>query len=226
VPIVTAPHAERRRSSSSILVDTLAGADQHEPVRFTRANTTPELSKLGRPTPSCFETGITAASWNENRPSGSLLTSSITRTATGAVAAPRSARFPPAGHARRGCWKGQGVRPRAPSISNSVNLFRAHTNFEKGFEYFAGPARRRRPSFQDRRGGSVRSTVAPAVAGDARSGLPSFLYVHTMDPPRPPTRRPPPFAIPGFSPNARILPIIPPHDPRVRRQGASGPRPA
>jgi arylsulfatase A-like enzyme len=169
-PTVTAGPA-RAPLAVIYLVDTLR-ADHTGPYGYTR-RTTPELDALARDS-VVFEYAIVHASWT--KPSvASVLTSQL-----------------PARH--RAVQLRDGLDPAIPtlaqrlfergfstgaSIANSV-IYDAEAGFDPGFEVFAGLH-----GEDDRRG---KATGADVVVDAAlaflrgRAGLPTFLYVHTMDP--------------------------------------------
>lgn len=179
-PVLTAPQV-KAPLVIIYLVDTLR-ADHTNPYGYAR-DTTPELSKFATDA-VVFESGITAASWTKPAV-GSLLTSQLPGQ-HGAV----QLRDPldPRQVTLAEMLKAKGYVTGA-SISNSV-IYSAHTNFEKGFEYFAGlHGANDRPSKVVEAGPVVDAALQWLAM---RSGLPTFLYVHTMDPHVPYTP-PPPF---------------------------------
>jgi arylsulfatase A-like enzyme len=162
-------------------VDTLR-ADHTTPYGYSR-DTTPELALFAKDA-VVFEAAISAAPWT--KPSvGSLFTSQMPGQ-HGAIQLrdPLNPRLLTLAE----MLKAKGYVTGA-AIANSV-IYSPGTNFEKGFDCFAGLHDR-----DDR----VSKTVEAGPVVDAalswlaqRSGLPAFLYVHTMDP-HVPYVPPPPF---------------------------------
>jgi arylsulfatase A-like enzyme len=169
-PLVTAPGA-KAPLVIIYLVDTLR-ADHTNPYGYER-DTTPELVKFAADA-VVFENGITAASWTKPAV-GSLLTSQLPGQ-HGAV----QLRDPldPRQVTLAEMLRAKGYVTGA-SISNSV-IYSAHTNFEKGFEYFAGLHNDKDRQSKEVKAGPVVDTALEWLA--LRTGLPTFLYVHTMDP--------------------------------------------
>jgi len=183
------------------LVDTLR-ADHTTPYGYKR-NTTPELEKFARDA-VLFEAGIAHSSWT--KPSvASLMTSRLPsrhravqlRDPLDSGQVTLAEMLDAKGFATGGV------------IANSV-VYAADSNFHQGFEVFAGMHgdEGRRSKMVD-----TRLVVDKALEFlDSRRGLPTFLYVHTMDP-HVPYSPPAPFDT-MFDPK----PVYPEHpgiDPRT-----------
>jgi arylsulfatase A-like enzyme len=163
------------------LVDTLR-ADHTTPYGYHR-DTTPELQRFAREA-VLFEQAIAHASWT--KPSvASLMTSLLPgrhravqlrdRLDDGLLTLPEMLQA-----------KGYST---GAAIANSV-IYSAGTNFEQGFDFFAGlHGADNRPSKLVEAAGVVDEALRWV---EARRGLPTFLYVHTMDP-HVPYAPPPPF---------------------------------
>ena len=163
------------------LVDTLR-ADHTTPYGYKR-DTTPELAAFARDA-VVFEQAIAQASWT--KPSvASLLTSQLPgrhravqlRDTLDAGLTTLPEMLQAKGYSTGG------------AVANSV-IYGVGTNFEQGFDYFAGLH-----GAGDRPSKAVDAdVVVDAGLGflDARRGFPRFLYVHTMDP-HVPYGSPPPF---------------------------------
>jgi arylsulfatase A-like enzyme len=163
------------------LVDTLR-ADHTTPYGYER-DTTPRLAEFAEDA-VVFESAIAHASWT--KPSvASLMTSQL----PGRHLAVQLRDPLDVGHvtlAEMLAAKGIGS---GAAIANSV-IYLAGNNFEQGFDFFAG--------LHDDTGHASKSVDADSVVDMAlrwlrtRRGLPSFAYVHTMDP-HVPYLPPPPF---------------------------------
>jgi arylsulfatase A-like enzyme len=169
-PLLTAP-TQKAPLVVVYLVDTLR-ADHTTPYGYVR-DTTPELAKLAADA-VVFDAGISAASWTKPAV-GSLMTSQLPAQ-HGAV----QLRDPldPNQITLAEMLRMKGFVTGA-AIANSV-IYSAHTNFEKGFEFFAGLH-----GADDRVSKVVEAgPVVDMALGwlATRTGLPTFLYVHTMDP--------------------------------------------
>jgi arylsulfatase A-like enzyme len=169
-PLITAP-AHQAPLVIVYLVDTLR-ADHTSPYGYAR-DTTPELARFAGDS-VVFDAGISAASWTKPAV-GSLLTSQLPGQ-HGAV----QLRDPldPRQVTIAEMLRAKGYVTGA-SIANSV-IYSAGTNFEKGFEFFAGLH-----GADDRVSKLVEAgpVVDMALSWLAtRAGVPTFLYVHTMDP--------------------------------------------
>jgi arylsulfatase A-like enzyme len=163
------------------LVDTLR-ADHTSPYGYTR-DTTPNLTSFAHDS-VLFESAIAQASWT--KPSVASLMTSLLPGQHHAV----QLRDPLASEqlTLAEMLQAKGYTT-AAAIANSV-IYSQGSNFEQGFDVFSGlhgPA------------GKPSKLVEAAVVVDealrqldARRGLPTFLYVHTMDP-HVPYAPPPPF---------------------------------
>jgi arylsulfatase A-like enzyme len=163
------------------LVDTLRA--DHTGVYGYRRRTTPELDAFAKDG-VVFETAIVHASWT--KPSvASILTSRL--PARHRAVQLRDALDPDNPTlARRLEERGWST---GAAIANSV-IYAAESAFDPGFEYFAGLH-----GDDDRRSKLVGADVVVDAALAflrSRRGLPTFLYVHTMDP-HVPYAPPPPF---------------------------------
>ncbi len=156
------------------LVDTLRA--DHLPLYGYSRDTAPELSRFARDA-VVFDQAIASSSWT--KPSVASLFTSL----------------PPRDH---GCV--QFYTPLDPGLVTLAERMRDHgyatgavvanplvlaknMHFDQGFSYFAAPAA------PQRAGQAVDAALAFL---DARKGMPTFLYVHTMDP-HTPYQPPPPF---------------------------------
>jgi arylsulfatase A-like enzyme len=163
------------------LVDTLR-ADHTTPYGYGR-DTTPELKRFSRDA-VVFEQAIVQASWT--KPSvASILTSLL----PGRHLAVQLRDPLESGHVTLGeMLQAKGYATGA-AIANSV-IYSAGNNFEQGFDSFSG--------LHDAEGRASKEVPAGPVMDealrflDSRRGLPTFLYVHTMDP-HVPYLPPPPF---------------------------------
>ena len=163
------------------LVDTLR-ADHTTPYGYAR-DTTPELAKFARDA-VLFETAIAQASWT--KPSVASLFTSLLPGRHRAVQL-RDPLDP--GHVTLAeMLQGRGYATGAV-IANSV-IYLQGLNFEQGFDFFDGiHGAEKRPSKMVEAAAVVDGALAWL---DERSGFPTFLYVHTVDPHVPYTP-PPPF---------------------------------
>ncbi len=163
------------------LVDTLR-ADHTTPYGYAR-DTTPELGHFAKDA-VVFDAAISAAPWT--KPSVGSLFTSLMPGEHGAI----QLRDPLNPHlvTLSEMMKSKGYVTGA-AIANSV-IFSAGTNFEQGFDCFAGlHDRNDRISKKVEAGGVVDAALAWLAQS---AGLPGFLYVHTMDP-HVPYAPPPPF---------------------------------
>ncbi len=163
------------------LVDTLR-ADHTTPYGYER-DTTPALQKLSREA-VLFEAAIAHASWT--KPSvASLFTSTLPGRHR---AVQLRDRLEPGLVTLAEMLQVRGYATGA-AVANSV-IYSAGSHFEQGFDFFAGlHGANDRPSKLVEAAGVV-DTALEWI--DARRGLPTFLYVHTMDP-HVPYSPPPPF---------------------------------
>jgi arylsulfatase A-like enzyme len=163
------------------LVDTLR-ADHTGPYGYAR-DTTPELLAFARDA-VVYEKAIAHASWT--KPSVASIFTSLLPGQHRAVqlrdaldpAHPTIAEMLQAKRYATGA-----------AIANSV-IYLKDAGFDRGFDYFAGLH-----GEEDRPSKLVEASVVVDAAlawVDARRGLPTFLYVHTMDP-HVPYQPPPPF---------------------------------
>ena len=169
-PVVTVPEHDQPLLVI-YLVDTLR-ADHTTPYGYAR-ETTPELAAFAKDA-VVFETAIAQASWTKPAVA-SILTSQL----PGRHRAVQLRDMLDSGHTTLAeMLQAKGFSTGA-AIANSV-IYATGTNFEQGFDYFAGlhgPG--------DRPSKAVDAdVVVDAALGflDARRGFPRFLYVHTMDP--------------------------------------------
>lgn len=180
--ITTTPGAKARAPLAIVyLVDTLRA--DHTGVYGYGRRTTPELDAFARDA-VVFEHAIAHASWT--KPSvASILTSRLPAQHRAVQLRDGLDREHPT-IARRLAERGWSA---GAAIANSV-IYAEESAFDPGFEYFAGL-----------HGGDARRSklVGADVVVDsalaflrARAGLPTFLYVHTMDP-HVPYAPPPPF---------------------------------
>lgn len=163
------------------LVDTLR-ADHTSSYGYAR-DTTPELSKFAEDA-VLFETAVAQAPWT--KPSVASILTSLLPGQHMAV----QLRDPlDSGHVTLAeMLRAKGFATGA-AIANSV-IYSEGSNFEQGFDAFVG--------LHDAEGRASKEVPAGPVVDaalrllDARRGLPTFLYVHTMDP-HVPYQPPPPF---------------------------------
>ncbi|HUG53910.1 MAG TPA: sulfatase [Vicinamibacteria bacterium] len=163
------------------LVDTLR-ADHTSPYGYHR-DTTPELTAFARDS-VLFEQAIAHASWT--KPSVASLFTSLLPGRHRAVQLRDS--LDPGLVTLAEMLQTRGFATGA-AVANSV-IYTAGTNFDQGFDFFAGlHGADDRPSKVVEAG-----PVVDAALGwiEERRGFPNFLYVHTMDPHVPYTP-PPPF---------------------------------
>jgi arylsulfatase A-like enzyme len=163
------------------LVDTLR-ADHTSPYGYQR-DTTPELTAFTRDA-VLFEQAISHASWT--KPAVASLFTSLLPGRHRAVQLRDS--LDPGLVTLAEMVQTRGFATGA-AVANSV-IYSAGTNFDQGFDFFAGlHGAGNRPSKVVEAG-----PVVDAALGwlDERRGFPTFLYVHTMDPHVPYTP-PPPF---------------------------------
>ena len=179
-PAVTVP---RTRAPLAIiyLVDTLRA--DHTGVYGYERPTTPELDAFARDA-VVFETAIVHSSWT--KPSVASILTSLLPGQHRAVQL-RDALDPSnVTLAQRLDERGWAT---GAAIANSV-IYGAESAFDRGFDYFAGLH-----GEDDRRSKLVDANVVVDAALSfmkSRQGLPTFLYVHTMDP-HVPYSPPPPF---------------------------------
>jgi arylsulfatase A-like enzyme len=163
------------------LVDTLR-ADHTGPYGYAR-DTTPELNAFAKDA-VVFDKAIAHASWT--KPSvASILTSLL----PGQHRAVQLRDALDAGHVTIAEMLKAKRYSTGAAIANSV-IYLKDAGFDRGFDFFAGLH-----GEEDRPSKLVEASVVvdSALAWlDARRGLPSFLYVHTMDP-HVPYQPPPPF---------------------------------
>jgi arylsulfatase A-like enzyme len=170
VPAVTAPEAAAPLVIV-YLVDTLR-ADHTGPYGYARG-TTPELDAFAKRA-VVFDKAIASASWT--KPSVASLFTSLPPGRHRAVQLRDRLDDPLLTLAE--LLKAKGYATGA-AIANSV-IYLPEANFDQGFDYFEGlHGEEGRPS--------KIVEAAPVVDRalswiDARAGLPTFLYVHTMDP--------------------------------------------
>ncbi len=163
------------------LVDTLRA--DHTGVYGYERSTTPELDAFARDA-VVFETAIVHSSWT--KPSVASILTSLLPGQHRAVQL-RDALDPSnVTLAQRLDERGWAT---GAAIANSV-IYGAESTFDRGFDYFAGLH-----GEDDRRSKLVDADVVVDAALsfiESRQGLPTFLYVHTMDP-HVPYSPPPPF---------------------------------
>jgi arylsulfatase A-like enzyme len=163
------------------LVDTLR-ADHTTPYGYAR-NTTPELARFAADA-ALFEQAVAQASWT--KPSVASVLTSLLPGRHRAVQL--RDRLDP-GVVTIAEMLGQKGIATGAAIANSV-IYAQGVEFEQGFDLFAGlHGAGDRPSKVVEAAGVVDAALQWL---DARAGLPTFLYVHTMDPHVPYTP-PPPF---------------------------------
>jgi arylsulfatase A-like enzyme len=199
-PVLTRP--DRKRPLVIVyLVDTLR-ADHTTPYGYER-DTTPALARFAKDA-VVFESAISAASWT--KPSVGSVFTSLLPSQHGAV----QLRDPL--HTNQftmaELFKAKGYVTGA-AIANSV-IYGPATNFEQGFDFFAGlHGPDDRPSKLVEAAGVVDAGLSWL---DARKGLPTLLYMHTMDP-HVPYQPPPPFDR-KYEPHP-LPPTHPATDPRT-----------
>ncbi len=163
------------------LVDTLR-ADHTGPYGHTR-DTTPALDEFAREA-VVFEQAVAQASWT--KPSVASVITSLLPAEHGASR--RLDRLSP--HHETLAERLQEKGWATGAVVTNALLYARRAGFDQGFDYFAGlHGRRGHPSRQ------VRASVAVDAAlswVDARRGLPTFVWIHTMDP-HFPYRPPAPF---------------------------------
>jgi len=163
------------------LVDTLR-ADHTTPYGYAR-DTTPELMAFSKDA-VVFDQAISAASWT--KPAVASLMTSLLPGRHRAVQLRDS--LDPGLVTLAEMVQAHGFATGA-AVSNSV-IYSAGTNFDQGFDFFAGlHGAGNRPSKVVEAGPVVDTGLGWL---EERRGFPSFLYVHTMDPHVPYTP-PPPF---------------------------------
>jgi arylsulfatase A-like enzyme len=179
-PAVTVP-GQRAPLAIVYLVDTLR-ADHTSPYGYAR-DTTPELSRFAKQA-VVFETAVAQAPWT--KPSvASILTSKLPGDHR-AVQLRDPLDLGQVTIAEMLQAKGYAT---GAAIANSV-IYAAGANFEQGFDAFIG--------LHDAEGRASKEVPAGPVVDaalkflDSRRGVPTFLYVHTMDP-HVPYAPPPPF---------------------------------
>jgi hypothetical protein len=208
-PGITVPD-DRAPIAIVYLVDTLR-ADHTTPYGYAR-DTTPHLAAFARDA-VVFDQAISAASWT--KPAVASLMTSLLPGRHRAVQLRDS--LDPGLVTLAEMVQTRGISTGPPS-RNSV-IYSAGTNFDQGFEFFAGPARRGQPASKVVEAGPVVDTGLEWL--DERRGFPNFLYVHTMDPHVPYTPPAP------FDQKYEPHPTPGPHraGPPLRLQGAARPRP-
>ena len=186
----------------------------HARPTATRATRRPSWPRSPR-TRVVFEQAIAQASWTKPSVASHPHVAAPRPPPRGAAA--RHARPGPR-HAAPRCCRPRASRRAPPSPTRSST--RRGTNFEQGFDLFAGlHGAGDRPS---KAGGGGRRRGRGARAGSTRGAAsPRFLYVHTMDPHVPYA---PPAAV---RPQVRAAPRrrTPGRRPAQRLQGAARPRP-
>ncbi len=153
------------------VVDTLR-ADHTGPYGHPR-DTTPALDELARDA-VVFEQAVAQSSWT--KPSMASIMTSLLPAEHGAIR--RLDRLAPRHHTLAELLQNEGWATGAV-VTNAI-LYARREGFDQGFDYFAGLHGRKR-----RRGRQVRASVAVDAALswiDRRGGLPTFVWVHTMDP--------------------------------------------
>lgn len=167
------------------LVDTLRA--DHLPLYGYSRDTAPELTRFAQDA-VVFDQAIAAAPWT--KPSVASLFTSLLPREHGCVLfrAPLDRTLVTLAERLRQGGYGTGAVVANPQVGA------ADMHFDQGFDHFDGAS----PS---RRAGELVDAALSFL--DARRGLPTFLYVHTMDthqpyrPPPPFDRRFPPFPLPG-----------------------------
>lgn len=180
-PAIVVPKAPKAPLVIVYLVDTLR-ADHTTPYGYSR-DTTPMLADFARDA-VLFETAIAQASWT--KPSVASLLTSLLPGRHRAV----QLRDPlDLGHVTAAEMLSTKGYATGAAIANSV-IYAPGGNFEQGFDFFAGlHGEGNRPS-KLVEAARVVDTALSWI--DSRRGLPTFLYVHTMDP-HVPYAPPPPF---------------------------------
>ena len=180
-PLLASPKA-KAPLAIVYLVDTLR-ADHTTPYGYSR-DTTPELAKFAKDA-VVFETAISASSWT--KPSvASIFTSQLPgRHRAVQLRDPLDDR----GHFTLAEMLKEKGYVTGAVIANSV-IYSAGTQFEQGFDFYAGIHGAGDKTSKVVEAGPLIDTALQWI--DSRSGLPGFLYVHTMDPHVPYTP-PPPF---------------------------------
>jgi arylsulfatase A-like enzyme len=181
------------------LVDTLR-ADHTQPYGYAR-DTTPELLRFAADG-VVFESAISHAAWTKPAV-GSVFTSLLPGRHR---AVQLRDQLDPGLVTLAEMLQAKGIATGA-AIANSV-IYSQGTNFEQGFDHYAGlHGAGDRPSKLVEAAGVVDEGLRFI---DARRGLPTFLYIHTMDP-HVPYAPPPPFDR-KYAPHP--LPDRPAVDPR------------
>jgi arylsulfatase A-like enzyme len=153
------------------LVDTLR-ADHTTPYGYGR-DTTPELQRFARDA-VVFEQAISHASWTKP-----AVASVFTSLLPGRHRAVQLRDQLDAGHVTLAEMLEAKGYATGGAIANSV-IYGQGTNFEQGFDFYAGlHGEGDRPSKLVEAAGVVDQALRWL---DARRGIPTFLYVHTMDP--------------------------------------------
>ena len=207
-PAITAP-ARKPPLAILYLVDTLRA--DHTGVYGYKRNTTPELDAFAKDA-IVFEAAVAHASWT--KPSvASILTSHLPGQHR---AVQLRDPLDPSQVTIAGRFDAQGCATGA-AIANSV-IYGEESAFDRGFDFFAGLH-----GDDDTRSKLVGADVVVDTALAflrSRRGLPTFLYVHTMDPHVPYA---PPAAL---RPHVRAAPErgAPGARPAHRLQGAARPR--
>jgi arylsulfatase A-like enzyme len=179
-PALTVP-GDQAPIAIVFLVDTLR-ADHTTPYGYGR-DTTPALMAFAKDA-VVFDQAISAASWT--KPSVASLMTSLLPGRHRAVQLRDS--LDPGLVTLAEMLQARGYATGA-AVANSV-IYSAGTNFDQGFEFFAGlHGAGNRPS-KVVEAGPVVDTALQWL--DERRGFPNFLYVHTMDP-HVPYSPPPPF---------------------------------
>ncbi len=179
-PAVNVPD-DRAPLAIIYLVDTLR-ADHTTPYGYKR-DTTPELTAFSKDA-VVFDQAISAASWT--KPAVASLMTSLLPGRHRAVQLRDS--LDPGLVTLAEMVQAHGIATGA-ACANSV-IYSAGTNFDQGFDFFAGlHGAGNRPSKVVEAGPVVDAGLRWL---DERRGFPTFLYVHTMDPHVPYTP-PPPF---------------------------------
>jgi arylsulfatase A-like enzyme len=169
-PGINVPY-ERAPLAIIYLVDTLR-ADHTTPYGYSR-DTTPELAAFSRDG-VVFEQAISAASWT--KPAVASIMTSLLPGRHRAVQLRDS--LDPGLVTLAEMVRAHGFTTGA-AVANSV-IYSAGTNFDQGFDFFAGlHGAGNRPSKVVEAGPVVDSALGWL---DERRGFPTFLYVHTMDP--------------------------------------------
>ncbi len=168
-PAITGPRGGRL--IVLYLVDTLR-ADHTGPYGYAR-KTTPHLDEFARDS-ALFEQAIASSSWT--KPSVASVMTALPPSRHGAMLRSDGLgadHVTLAEQLRAGGWSTGAV------VANPV-VYDAYGGFDQGFDCFAGlQGRRHRPTRGIRAGAVVEAALSWI---DSRRGLPSFVYVHTMDP--------------------------------------------